>query len=78
MTEMRAQSSLTDELLTWIGRVVFQAHPEEDRMEVANFSELLSLRAERWRAERQRQEFVIVQTSNEMNLVRQRKDALEA
>lgn len=69
---------VTDELLTEIERVVFQAHPEEDRMEAANFGELLSLRAERWRAERQRQELSITQTSNEMNVERQRKDALEA
>ncbi|WP_245475727.1 TrlF family AAA-like ATPase [Mesorhizobium sp. M7A.F.Ca.US.006.01.1.1] len=68
---------ITDELLTEIERVVFQAHPEEDRMEAANFGELLSLRAERWRSERQRQELAIVQTSNEMNVERQRKDALE-
>jgi len=68
---------VTDELLTEIERVVFQAHPEEDRMEAANFSELLSLRAERWRAERQRQELTIAQTSNDMNVERQRKDALE-
>jgi hypothetical protein len=68
---------VTDELLTEIERVVFQAHPEEDRMEAANFSELLSVRAERWRAERQRQEFAVAQTSKEMNTERQRKDALE-
>jgi energy-coupling factor transporter ATP-binding protein EcfA2 len=68
---------VTDELLTEIERVVFQAHPEEDRMEAGNFGELLSLRAERWRAERQRQELAIAQVSNEMNVERQRKDALE-
>jgi energy-coupling factor transporter ATP-binding protein EcfA2 len=68
---------VTDELLTEIERVVFQAHAEEDRMEAADFGELLSLRAERWRAERQRQELAIVQTSDEMNVERQRKDALD-
>ncbi|HVI28338.1 TrlF family AAA-like ATPase [Hansschlegelia sp.] len=68
---------VTDELLTEIERVVFQAHPEEDRMEAADFRELLSLRAERWRAERQRQELAIAQTSNEINVERQRKDTLE-
>ncbi|KEC73941.1 hypothetical protein RLPCCGM1_c2060 [Rhizobium leguminosarum bv. phaseoli CCGM1] len=68
---------VTDELLAEIERVVFQVHPEEDRMEAANFGELLSLRAERWRAERQRQELAIVQTSNEMNVERQRKDSLD-
>ena len=68
---------VTDELLTEIERVVFQAHPEEDRMEAANFGELLSLRAERWRAARRRQELIIDQISSEMNVERQRKDALE-
>ena len=68
---------VTDELLAEIERVVFQALPEEDRMEAADFTELLSLRAERWRNERQRQESAVAQTSNEMNAERQRKDALE-
>ena len=45
---------VTDELLAEIERVIFQAHPEEDRMSASNFQELLQLRAERARAARSR------------------------
>lgn len=69
---------VTDDLLAEIERVVFQAHPEEDRMEAASFKELLDLRAERWRNERQRQEAAVLQASKDLNVERQRKDALES
>ncbi len=72
-----SSEGVTDDLLTEIERVVFQAHSEEDRMEAANFTELLDLRAERWRNERQRYEDAVAQTSNDLNLERRRKDALE-
>jgi AAA domain, putative AbiEii toxin, Type IV TA system len=67
---------VTDELLAEIERVVFQAHPEEDRMEASNFSELLEFRAERARNERGRQEDAIGRASAELGAERQRRDAL--
>jgi hypothetical protein len=69
---------VTDELLGEIERVVFQAHPEEDRMEASNFRELLEFRAERARNERRRQELGITQTSADLGIERQRQDALPA
>jgi hypothetical protein len=67
---------VTDALLAEIERVVFLAHPEEDRMEASDFLELLEYRAERSRNERRRQETAIAQASSDLNVERQRRDAL--
>jgi hypothetical protein len=64
---------VTDELLAEIERVVFQAHPEEDRMSAANFQELLQLRAEGARTARSREEGAILQASSDLAVERQRQ-----
>lgn len=40
-----SSEGITDELLTEIERVIFEAHPYEDRLGASNFRELLDLRA---------------------------------
>ena len=62
---------VTDELLAEVERVVFQAHPEEDRMSAADFQELLQLRAERPRIARSREENAILQASSDLAMERQ-------
>jgi energy-coupling factor transporter ATP-binding protein EcfA2 len=69
---------VTDELLAEIERVIFQAHPEEDRMSAANFQELLQLRAEGARAARSREESAILQASSDLAAERQRQASAPA
>lgn len=49
-----SSEGMTDELLVEIERVVFQAHPSEERLGARTFQELLALKAEPGRAKRAR------------------------
>ena len=53
--ELCSATGMTDELLQEIERVIFEAHPEEDRHNALNFDELLKQRASRHRLSRQRE-----------------------
>lgn len=67
---------LTDELLSEVERVIYQAHPPEDRMGTTTFRELLDLRTARGRAIRQRHEEALAEAARELNFERQRRATL--
>lgn len=67
---------VTDELLSEVERVIYQAHPAEERMGTTTFGELLSLRAARGRALRRRHEEALAEAAVELNVERDRKAKL--
>ncbi|WP_372027431.1 AAA family ATPase [Tistrella mobilis] len=69
---------VTDELLAEVERVIYQAHPAEDRMGTTTFRELLDLRAARGRALRHSHEEALADAASELNVERDRKAGLPA
>ena len=67
---------VTDELLAEIERVIYQAHPTEDRMGTTTFRELLDLRAARGRAIRRNHEEALAEATVELNIERDRRARL--
>ncbi|MEK8121675.1 TrlF family AAA-like ATPase [Methylocystis sp. IM4] len=67
---------LTDELLEEIQRVVFLAHPTEERMGAINFGQLLDLRAEGARLQRAQAESELQVLSEELVTEREREASL--
>ncbi|GAA0568086.1 TrlF family AAA-like ATPase [Halomonas salifodinae] len=67
---------VTDELLAEVERVIYQAHPAEDRMGTTTFRELLGLRAARGRALRRCHEDALAEAASELNIERERKASL--
>ncbi len=71
--QLCSAEGLEDELLSEIERVIFQAHPIEDRMGAASFRELLNLRLERARTARLSSEQALLQASQALTSERARK-----
>lgn len=71
--QLCAAEGIQDELLEEIERVIYQAHPIEDRLGVDSFKELLSLRTERARSARTRHEEALRDASDEVDAERARK-----
>lgn len=67
---------MTDELLAEIERIIYLAHPSEDRMGTTTFRELLDLNAAHGRSMRQSHEEVLTETTMQLNLERARRAAL--
>src|ERR1700694_2118388 len=67
---------LTDPLLEEVERVVYQAHPNEDRMGTTSFRQLLDLRTELSRTQRQRHEDVVAQMTDDISAAREREASL--
>lgn len=67
---------MTDELLAEIERIIYMAHPSEDRMGTTTFRELLDLNAAHGRSMRKSQEEVLAETTTQLNLERGRRAAL--
>ncbi|MDB5853781.1 MAG: hypothetical protein JWR22_1822 [Herminiimonas sp.] len=67
---------ITDELLDEVERVIYQAHPAEDRMGTTSFRELLDLHAARGRALRRSHEEALAEAAFELNIERDRKAGL--
>lgn len=67
---------MTDELLTEIERIIYMAHPSEDRMGTTTFRELLNLKAAHGRSIRKSQEEMLAETTTQLNLERERRAAL--
>ncbi|QBM28352.1 TrlF family AAA-like ATPase [Hydrogenophaga pseudoflava] len=67
---------MTDELLAEIERIIYMAHPSEDRMGTTTFQELLDLKAAHGRSMRQSHEEMLVETTTQLNLERGRRAAL--
>lgn len=68
---------LTDELLSEIERVIYQAYPAEDRMGTTAFRELLDLRAASGRAVRKRHEEALAAATHELNIQREHQASLQ-
>jgi energy-coupling factor transporter ATP-binding protein EcfA2 len=64
---------VTDELLTEVERVIYQAHAAEDRMGTTTFRELLDLKVARGRSLRRSHEQALVEAAAELNATRIRK-----
>lgn len=62
---------VTDELLAEIERVIYDAHPPEDRMGTTTFDELLDLRASRGRSARECREADLAEATKALNLQRE-------
>ncbi|KGH31089.1 TrlF family AAA-like ATPase [Comamonas testosteroni] len=67
---------MTDELLAELERIIYMAHPSEDRMGSTTFRELLELNAAHGRSMRQSHEEVLAETTTQLNLERGRRAAL--
>ena len=65
--DLCSASGMTDELLQEVERVIFGAHPEQDRENTLNFAELLDLRATRHRLARQREEDAVSDISGRIS-----------
>lgn len=74
--QLCSSEGLTDELLAEIERVIFQAHPPEDRMAASDFRELLDLRAQRARNMRSREEETLIGVTSALIVERGKKDGL--
>ena len=65
--ELCSSSGLTDGLLREIERVIFEAHPDEERDGALDFEELLEHRATRHRLARQREAEAVSQISDRIS-----------
>jgi hypothetical protein len=65
--ELCSSSGLTDGLLREIERVIFEAHPEEERDGALDFEELLEQRATRHRLARKREAEAVAQISDRIS-----------
>lgn len=74
--QLCSSEGISDELLHEIERVVYQAHPIENRMGTSTFTELLDLRASRGRILRERNEKTIAETGRQINLERAQQERL--
>jgi len=61
--QLCSSEGMTDQLMTEIEKVIYHAHPNEERLSVSNFQELLAQKAEEPREARIEQEKFIAQTS---------------
>jgi hypothetical protein len=66
--ELCSSSGLTDGLLREIERVIFEAHPDEERDGALDFKELLEHRATRHRLARQREAEAVSQISDRISI----------
>lgn len=73
-----SSEGITDELLAEIERVIFQAHPMEERMGAQSFQDLLLLRSSRTSASRSRHEEALAEVSQQLVAERERQAKLPA
>lgn len=65
--DLCSSSGMTDELLGEIERVIFEAHPDDERDGALDFGELLDLRASRHRLAREREAEAVSQISDRIS-----------
>lgn len=65
--DLCSASGMTDELLREIERVIFEAHAPDLRENTLNFSELLALRATRYRLAREREAVAVTEISESIS-----------
>lgn len=75
--QLCSSEGLDDSLVAEIQRVIFNAHPEIDRMGAEGFASLLSLRLERARESRERQRQALERTADAITAEQLRKDNLK-
>lgn len=68
--QLCSSEGMTDRLILEIEKVIFNAHPYEDRLGITHFQELLAQKAFSARAERQNQESIIQQLSELITIER--------
>jgi energy-coupling factor transporter ATP-binding protein EcfA2 len=66
--DLCASDGVTDELLHEIERVVFEAHDNDEREGATNFSELVELRAGRHWQNREREELILANVSEQLGI----------
>ncbi len=66
--DLCSSSGVTDRLLREIERVIFEAHPHDDRDGALDFAELLDYRASRHRLARQREAEAVTQISDSISV----------
>ena len=66
--DLCSSSGVTDRLLREIERVIFEAHPHDDRNGALDFAELLDYRASRHRLARQREAVAVTQISESISV----------
>lgn len=76
--QLCSSERLDDALLAEIQRVIFDAHPEADRMGAEDFAALFSLRMERAHEARKRQRQALERASEGITAEQLRKDGLKA
>ena len=76
--QLCSAEGIEDPLVREIQRVVFDAHPEHDRMGATTFEELLDLRLDGARTSRQRHVDALLRASNSMTEEQVRKEGLPA
>lgn len=73
-----SSEGMTDRLILEIEKVIFHAHPKEDRLGVSDFQELLSQKAFTYRAERIDQEEMILNSSRQITIELEKKRSIPA
>jgi energy-coupling factor transporter ATP-binding protein EcfA2 len=75
--QLCSADGLNDELITEIERVIFNAHPLDERRGADSFAELLALRLEASRQKRERQQQALTRASADLTNERVKKDGLK-
>jgi AAA domain, putative AbiEii toxin, Type IV TA system/AAA domain len=75
--QLCSSEGIDDSLIAEIQRVIFNVHPESDRMGAEDFASLLSLRLERARDARERQQQALERAADAMTAEQLRKDSLK-
>ncbi|MDE1943592.1 MAG: AAA family ATPase [Betaproteobacteria bacterium] len=75
--QLCSSEGLDDSLVAEIQRLIFNAHPEVDRMGAEDFASLLSLRLERAREFRERQRQALERAADAITAEQLRKDSLK-
>lgn len=76
--QLCSAEGMTDELLREIERVVFEAHPQEDRLGATSFDALLQIKAAPGRLRRERANDEIAQLAAQVEAEREAHDSLPA
>lgn len=76
--QLCSSEGLDDSLVAEIQQVIFNAHPEVDRMGAEDFASLLPLRLERARESRERQRQALERAADAMTAEQLRKDSLKS
>lgn len=74
--QLCSAEGMTDELLAEMERVIYQAHPHEDRLGTTTFRELLEIRTASARSQRENRDASLAHINHELSVERERKASL--